>query len=58
MNPIRRLIPPVLILISLILIATAGYVFNMTAQLAPVIWGMVVLMVVASVSLLAAHNHN
>jgi hypothetical protein len=31
---------------------------DMTAQLAPLIWGMVVLMVVASVSLLAAHNHN
>jgi len=31
---------------------------DMTAQLAPMIWGMLVLMVVASVSLLAAHNHN
>jgi hypothetical protein len=31
---------------------------DMTAQLAPVIWGMVMLMVVASVSLLAAHDHH
>jgi len=31
---------------------------DMTAQLAPMIWGMVVLMAVASISLLAAHRHS
>jgi len=31
-------------------------VLDMTAQLAPMIWGMVVLMVVSSVSLLASHR--
>jgi hypothetical protein len=31
---------------------------DMTAQLAPMIWGMVVLMAVATASLLAAHNHS
>ena len=31
---------------------------DMTAQLAPMIWGMVALMAVASVSLLAAHKRS
>ncbi len=31
---------------------------DMTAQLAPMLWGMVALMVVASISLLAAHTES
>ena len=31
---------------------------DMTAQLAPMIWAMVALMVVAGVSLMASHPHN
>jgi len=30
---------------------------DMTAQLAPMLWGMVALVVLASASLLAAHDH-